>query len=112
MQTNASKLDGRLAHVTGSFSGIGFALARGLGEAGASPVLNGRNSGKLRALMGATRTMAVDIAALLLSGALKMGADHVIKRSDNPQGLARFSKQTLSVFIASLLFPWVLPIAV
>ena len=112
MQTNASKLHERLAHVTGSFSGNGFALARGPGEAGALLLLNGRNGSRLRALMGAAQIVAVNIAALLLASALKMGADHVIKRSDNPQGLARFSKQTLSVFIASLLFPWVLPIAV
>ena len=47
MQANAFSLDGRLALVTGSSGGIGFALARGLGEAGASLVLNGRNSSKL-----------------------------------------------------------------
>jgi gluconate 5-dehydrogenase len=40
-------LEGRLALVTGSSGGIGFALARGLGQAGASLVLNGRNSAKL-----------------------------------------------------------------
>ena len=37
------RLDGRLALVTGSSAGIGLALARGLGQAGASLVLNGRN---------------------------------------------------------------------
>jgi len=42
-------LDGRLALVTGSSQGIGFALARGLGEAGATLVLNGRDTGKLAA---------------------------------------------------------------
>jgi gluconate 5-dehydrogenase len=41
------RLDGRLALVTGSSSGIGLALARGLGQAGASVVLNGRDVGKL-----------------------------------------------------------------
>ena len=41
------RLDGRLALVTGSSSGIGFALARGLAQAGASVVLNGRDAGKL-----------------------------------------------------------------
>ena len=41
------KLDGRLALITGSSSGIGFALARGLGQAGAALVLNGRNPTKL-----------------------------------------------------------------
>lgn len=41
------RLDGRLALVTGSSGGIGLALARGLGQAGARVVLNGRNADKL-----------------------------------------------------------------
>jgi gluconate 5-dehydrogenase len=42
-------LTGRRALVTGSSQGIGFALAQGLAEAGASVVLNGRDTGKLAA---------------------------------------------------------------
>ena len=41
------RLDGRLALVTGSSSGIGLALARGLAQSGAAVVLNGRNAAKL-----------------------------------------------------------------
>jgi gluconate 5-dehydrogenase len=41
------RLDGRLALVTGSSAGIGLALARGLGQAGASVVLNGRDATRL-----------------------------------------------------------------
>ena len=41
------RLDGRLALVTGSSAGIGLALARGLAQAGAAVVMNGRNAGKL-----------------------------------------------------------------
>ncbi len=40
-------LAGKRALVTGSSQGIGHALARGLGEAGASIVLNGRDASKL-----------------------------------------------------------------
>ena len=40
-------LTGRRARVTGSTQGIGHALARGLGRAGASLVLNGRNEARL-----------------------------------------------------------------
>lgn len=40
-------LSGRRALVTGSSQGIGFALARGLAEAGATLVLNGRDEAKL-----------------------------------------------------------------
>jgi len=38
------QLNGKLALVTGSSAGIGFSLARALGEAGAHVVINGRNS--------------------------------------------------------------------
>lgn len=40
-------LEGRLALVTGSGQGIGFALARGLAEHGASVVLNGRDATRI-----------------------------------------------------------------
>jgi len=40
-------LNGQLALVTGSSAGIGYALARGLGRAGARIVLNGRDPGRL-----------------------------------------------------------------
>jgi gluconate 5-dehydrogenase len=43
------RLDGRIALVTGSSTGIGFALAQALGEAGATIVLNGRDAGRLTA---------------------------------------------------------------
>ena len=43
------RLDGRVALVTGSSAGIGLALARGLGQAGATPVLNGRDAPRLAA---------------------------------------------------------------
>ena len=42
-------LSGKTALVTGASQGIGFALARGLAEAGAKIVLNGRDTGKLAA---------------------------------------------------------------
>ena len=41
------RLDGRLALVTGSSSGIGLALAHRLAQAGASVVLNGLDTAKL-----------------------------------------------------------------
>jgi gluconate 5-dehydrogenase len=48
MITAASfRLDGRVALVTGSSAGIGLELARGLGQAGATVVLNGRGESKV-----------------------------------------------------------------
>ena len=43
------QLDNRLALITGSSGGIGLALARGLCQAGATVVLNGRDKAKLAA---------------------------------------------------------------
>ncbi len=47
MTSSLFSLDGRLALVTGSGQGIGFAMARGLAEHGASLVLNGRDPAKI-----------------------------------------------------------------
>ena len=52
--TAAFDLTGRLALITGSSAGIGFALARGLAQAGATIVLNARSQDKLEA---AARTL-------------------------------------------------------
>jgi gluconate 5-dehydrogenase len=59
------RLDGRLALVTGSSGGIGLALARGLGQAGARVVLNGRDTTKLEAARArlASEGLAVHAAA-------------------------------------------------
>ena len=47
------RLDGQLALVTGSSTGIGYALARGLAQAGARVVLNGRDTARLAAALAA-----------------------------------------------------------
>ncbi|MGD0106854.1 MAG: SDR family NAD(P)-dependent oxidoreductase [Rhodopila sp.] len=62
---NLFDLTGRRALITGSSQGIGFALARALGGAGAAVVLNGRDAAKLEAAAAALRKdgVPVDIAA-------------------------------------------------
>ncbi len=65
MRHNLFDLSGRRALVTGSSQGIGLGLARGLLEAGAEIVLNGRDPGKLadaaRHLGADVRTLAFDV---------------------------------------------------
>ncbi|WP_027059140.1 SDR family oxidoreductase [Mesorhizobium loti] len=63
MSSTLFDLTGRTALVTGSSQGIGFALARGLAEAGAKVVLNGRDEAKLAeaaARIQGARTLAFD----------------------------------------------------
>jgi gluconate 5-dehydrogenase len=48
MKKNIFSLKGRVALVTGSSQGIGLAIAEGLADAGATVVLNGRNTDKLK----------------------------------------------------------------
>ena len=55
-------LSGRLALVTGSSQGIGYALAEGLGRAGARVVLNGRDREKLDAAAERLRESGLDVS--------------------------------------------------
>jgi gluconate 5-dehydrogenase len=55
------RLDGRVALITGSSAGIGLAIARGLAEAGAQVVLNGRNPDTLQAASAALAAEGHDV---------------------------------------------------
>lgn len=57
-------LTGRRALITGSSQGIGFALARGLADAGAALVLNGRDAAKLKAAAQALRDAGAKVETL------------------------------------------------
>jgi gluconate 5-dehydrogenase len=79
-------LAGRRALLTGSSRGIGFALAKGLGEAGAAIVLNGRDPERLDGAAASLRegglarvdTVAFDVTdrAAVLDGVARVEADH------------------------------------
>ena len=61
MAATTFRLDGRLALVTGSSTGIGFGLARALGEAGAMLVLNGRDAARLEAAADTLRAEGLKV---------------------------------------------------
>jgi gluconate 5-dehydrogenase len=54
-------LHGRCALITGSTRGIGLALARGLGEAGARVVVNSRQSGAVEEAVGQLAAAGLDV---------------------------------------------------
>lgn len=80
-------LTGRLALVTGSSAGIGLALAQGLGEAGATVVLNGRDVEKLERAAAALRERGLQVQLrafdVTSSEATRAGIDD-IERSIGP----------------------------
>ncbi|MCK0119048.1 SDR family oxidoreductase [Loktanella sp. F6476L] len=64
MSTALFDLTGKRALITGSSQGIGFALAKGMAAAGASIVLNGRDTGKLDAAAAALRETGATVDVL------------------------------------------------
>lgn len=60
---NIFSIEGKIALVTGSTGGLGFAFARGLARHGAKVILNGRNSEKLQ-----TRMQELDKEGFIVSG--------------------------------------------
>lgn len=57
-------LTGQRALITGSSQGIGFALAKGMADAGAKIVLNGRDAAKLAKAAATLRTQGADVEEL------------------------------------------------
>ena len=85
------RLDGRIALVTGSSTGIGLALARGFAQVGSTVVLNARNAQRLEATAAALRseghtvharafdtTDAAAVAAGIADIEASIGAIHVL----------------------------------
>lgn len=65
MASNLFDLTGKVALITGGGSGLGHAIARGLAEAGATVILNGRRRDKLEQAVAALRDagLRADLAA-------------------------------------------------
>ncbi len=76
-------LKGKTALITGSGSGIGYALAEGLAGAGAKIILNGRNAEKLTTAKNTLRKKGFEITCLVFdvtdSAAVKMAVSEYEK---------------------------------
>jgi gluconate 5-dehydrogenase len=80
-------LSGKRALVTGSSSGIGFALARGLAGAGAQVILNGRNEARLAEAVARLRDEGLTVDAMsfdVTSPSAVTAAIEKIEREDGP----------------------------
>jgi gluconate 5-dehydrogenase len=80
-------LSGKRALVTGSSSGIGFALARGLAGAGAQVILNGRNEVRLAEAAASLRDEGLAVNAMsfdVTSPSAVTAAIEKIEREDGP----------------------------
>jgi gluconate 5-dehydrogenase len=65
MTSSLFDLRGKIALITGSSQGIGYTIARGLGEAGATVVLNGRNEEKVQRAVAALKGEGLSVYGYL-----------------------------------------------
>ncbi|EFO32067.1 gluconate 5-dehydrogenase [Roseibium sp. TrichSKD4] len=83
-------LTGECALITGSSQGIGFALARGLAQAGAKVVLNGRDETKLKSAAETLRGEGLSIDELAFDAtdhsAVRTAVDHY-EKENGPVGI-------------------------
>jgi gluconate 5-dehydrogenase len=86
MSVSLFDLSGRRALVTGSGQGIGLALARGLAQAGAEVVLNGRDAAKLEAAAGSLQAAGLGASFMAFDVSDHMAVAEGIARIEAEQG--------------------------
>lgn len=83
---NPFHLSGRIALVTGSSRGIGLALARALGQAGARLVLNGRDGRRLEEAATALRDEGIEASAAMFDVTDPQAVAQVVDRIERETG--------------------------
>ena len=79
-------LTGKRALITGSSQGIGFALAKGLAEAGAAIVLNGRDTAKLESAAHSLRQVGLTVNELQFDATDHSGVCDAIDKFESDTG--------------------------
>jgi gluconate 5-dehydrogenase len=79
-------LSGRIALVTGATSGIGLALARGLAEAGAIVVVNGRDAGRVERTFEALRAEGLAVHGAIFDVTNRDEIDREVARIETAIG--------------------------
>ncbi len=86
MSKNLFNLNGKLALVTGSSQGIGYAIAEGLAEAGAKVVLNGRDEAKLATACSTLSNKGYSVEAAAFDVTDEAAVDRAIADIENRIG--------------------------
>lgn len=86
MASSLFSLEGRLALVTGSGQGIGFALAQGLAEHGATVVLNGRDHGRVAGAVDTLRNAGIKAHASIFDVADFRAVDDAVTKIETEIG--------------------------
>ncbi len=79
-------LTGRRALITGSSQGIGFALAEGLGRAGAGVLLNGRDQAKLDAAIARLRELHSEVDGVMFDVTDPRQVENAVARIESDLG--------------------------
>jgi gluconate 5-dehydrogenase len=87
MTSELFRLDKRLALITGSSGGIGFALARGLAQSGATVILNGRNADKLAAAATELRAEGLSVHTRVFDASDALAVQTAIDDIENTLGV-------------------------
>jgi len=86
MDKNLFDLDSKTALITGSGQGIGFALAEGLGQAGARIILNDRNKGRLEKSVQKLNRLGIKTTGALFDVRDEKSINREIRKIQNEKG--------------------------
>ena len=87
MNLELFSLKGKRALITGSSQGIGFAIAEGLGGAGAAVILNGRDKTKLETAHKELAAKGVDVESVAFDVTDEAAVDEAIAKIESENGV-------------------------